>query len=83
MPIYEISCLDCGHGGELLVLSGDQALTCPHCGGQRVERLMSAPSGLTGRARLHTPGAGDHGCCGARPSEAGCQGPGSCCGKLG
>lgn len=83
MPIYEITCQACGHSGELLVLLSDQALSCPQCGSERLDRLMSPPSGLTGRTRLHAPGAGDHGCCGARPSEAGCQGPGSCCGRLG
>jgi putative FmdB family regulatory protein len=82
MPIYEVLCQKCGFGGELLALRSDQELACPSCGSPSLDRLMSPPSGLTGRARPHTPGAGDHGCCGARPSEAGCQGPGSCCGKL-
>jgi hypothetical protein len=26
------------------------------------------------------PGHGDTSCCGSTPSEAGCAGPGSCCG---
>lgn len=83
MPIYEIACQACGYNGEVLARSSDQALACPQCGAGGLERLMSSPSSLTGRARLPTPGAGDHGCCGSRPPQAGCQGPGSCCGKLG
>jgi putative FmdB family regulatory protein len=81
MPIYEIKCLDCDYSGELLVLSADEKLACPSCGGGRIEQLLSAPSGLTGKERQAMPGPGDHGCCGSRPSQAGCAGPGSCCGK--
>lgn len=81
MPIYEIKCLDCDYNGELLVLSADEKLVCPSCRGSRTERLLTAPSGLTGRERQQMPGPGDHGCCGSSPAQAGCQGPGSCCGK--
>ncbi len=83
MPIYEIKCLDCGHSGEVLVFHSDQELCCPQCGSNRTERLMSTPSSLTGRERQAVPGPGDHSCCGSSPQEAGCQGPGSCCGKAG
>jgi putative FmdB family regulatory protein len=81
MPIYEIKCLDCDYSGELLVLSPGEKLVCPSCGGSHTERLLSAPSGLTGKERQQFPGPGDHGCCGSSPDKAGCAGPGSCCGK--
>jgi putative FmdB family regulatory protein len=80
MPIYEVRCLECGRSGELLVYRADEALACPDCGG-RVERLISAPSPLTGREAAGLPGPSDRSCCGCRPSDAGCAGPGSCCGK--
>lgn len=83
MPIYDIKCLDCGHIGEVLIFGVSDPMTCPSCGGSHIERLLSAPSDLTGRARQQTPGPGDHTCCGSSPLQAGCQGPGSCCGKLG
>lgn len=81
MPLYDIECLDCGHKGEVLVTSSDAKLVCPQCGGGHTQRLMSPPSTLTGRSSAGLPGPSDHGCCGSRPSEAGCAGPGSCCGK--
>jgi putative FmdB family regulatory protein len=81
MPIYDVHCPDCGRDSEVLSASSAQALACPACGSRKVERLMSAPSALTGRGAAGLPGPGDHGCCGSRPSEAGCAGPGSCCGK--
>jgi putative FmdB family regulatory protein len=81
MPLYDIECLDCGHQGEVLVTSSGDKVACPSCGGTKTRRLMSAPSSLTGRASEGLPGPGDHSCCGSRPSEAGCAGPGSCCGK--
>lgn len=83
MPIYEIKCRDCGRVGEVLVLQSGPALVCPDCGGANTEKLMSAPSSLTGRPGLDLPGSGDRACCGSSPAEAGCAGPGSCCGKTG
>lgn len=81
MPIYEIKCLDCDYSGELLALSAGEKLACPSCGSSRTERLLTAPSGLTGKERQAMPGPSDRGCCGSSPSQAGCAGPGSCCGK--
>jgi hypothetical protein len=43
--------------------------------------LMSTPSSLTGKTPQAVPGPGDTACCGRSVSEAGCAGPGSCCGK--
>ncbi len=81
MPIFEITCLDCGRAGESITLGSDAACACPHCGSLRVEKALSAPSSLTGKTPRDRPGPGDHGCCGSTPSAAGCAGPGSCCGK--
>jgi putative FmdB family regulatory protein len=43
MPIYEYRCLDCGKRNALLILSPSNppALTCRHCSGARLERIMS------------------------------------------
>jgi len=83
MPIFEIKCLDCGREGEVLVMSGDAGLVCPACGSGNTEKLLSPTSSLTGRAPQGLPGPSDHTCCGSSPSQAGCAGPGSCCGRLG
>ena len=82
MPIYEIYCEGCGFSGEVLVLSSASAMVCPACGASGIKKLMSTTSSLTGRTPQSYPGPSDTSCCGSRPSEAGCAGPGSCCGKL-
>lgn len=81
MPIFDIRCRSCGYQGELLVLSAQSSLKCPNCDGLAIERLMSPTSTLSGAARRSVPGQTDHGCCGSRPTEAGCAGSGSCCGR--
>jgi putative FmdB family regulatory protein len=81
MPIYDIQCDACGYCGEILVLSHEDPLVCPSCGGQQTIKHMAPTSGLTGRGRQARPGPGDTACCGQRPDQAGCQGPGSCCGR--
>jgi putative FmdB family regulatory protein len=81
MPIFDIHCRSCGYLGELLVLSAQASLQCPACGGNAIEKQMSPTSTLSGAARHALPGPADHGCCGSRPAEAGCAGPGSCCGR--
>ena len=42
MPIFDFRCESCGQTFELLVRS-DPPL-CPHCGGQHVVKMMSAPA---------------------------------------
>lgn len=81
MPIYEINCLHCGYDGEVLTLHSNQPIICPKCHKEHIEKLISPPSGLTGKAPISFPGLSDHGCCGPAPDETSCQGPGSCCGK--
>lgn len=81
MPIYEIRCRACGFQGETLVLSGSDSLTCPQCDSADTIRLISTPSSLTGKTSRSIPGPQDTACCGQSAMEAGCAGPGSCCGK--
>jgi putative FmdB family regulatory protein len=83
MPIYEIQCDTCGKTAEVLVVKQSESLKCPSCGSDRVQRVMSATSSLTGRAPQRFPGPKDTGCCGHSPAEAHCAGPGSCCGRNG
>ncbi|SMF97597.1 putative regulatory protein, FmdB family [Methylomagnum ishizawai] len=46
MPIYDYHCPQCDKQFELLV-SASSVPTCPHCGGQNLEKLLSltAPQG--------------------------------------
>ncbi len=83
MPIYEFKCQDCGKISEILVFSSENQIECPECNSNNLKKLMSATSSLTGSSGHKLPGPNDTGCCGSRPHEAaGCQGPGSCCGKI-
>jgi putative FmdB family regulatory protein len=41
MPLYEYDCLKCGQRFEVLV-RGPQAIACPSCGHEGVERAISA-----------------------------------------
>jgi len=69
VPIYNLRCHVCGEVSEFLVanFSDSTTLACPGCGSQSLERLISAPSLLKGRA--HAPGAT---CCG---KEERCETP--------
>jgi putative FmdB family regulatory protein len=81
MPLFDFLCKDCGEITEVLVTSSDDEPTCEACGSRALKKLLSAHSSLSGTASNRLPGAGDTSCCGMSPSEAGCAGPGSCCGK--
>lgn len=82
MPLYEYQCLDCGKLNEILVISSDDQPQCPDCGSGKLEKMLSAPSSLSGVQKSVLPGPGDTACCGNTPAHAGCAGPGSCCGKI-
>ena len=43
MPLYEYACQECEHTFETLV-QGDEAVECPSCNGQQLERLLSVPA---------------------------------------
>jgi putative FmdB family regulatory protein len=81
MPLFEYLCLQCGQVNEVLVASSETQVTCLACGGQKLKKMLSAPSNFSGSSRGKFPGPGDTACCGSSPSHAGCAGPGSCCGK--
>ena len=42
MPLYEFSCKKCDHTFEALVF-GREAVACPECQSQKLEKLMSMP----------------------------------------
>ena len=80
MPIFDVTCDACGYSGELIAL-GQGEVTCPECGSANLAKRMSATSSLTGKSGPSHPGPGDTAYCGSTPSQAGCAGPGSCCGR--
>ena len=43
MPLYEYTCQACEHTFEALVFNGE-AVACPQCHDQRLERLWSVPA---------------------------------------
>ena len=53
MPIYEFRCQQCREVFDFLLanLTDSRTLTCPVCGSQNLERLISAPSLLKGMAK--------------------------------
>jgi putative FmdB family regulatory protein len=64
MPIYEYRCQACGQVSEFLVKtvsggSGNEAQSCPYCGSEDLEKLLSVPSLL--RENTAAPGRT---CCG-------------------
>jgi putative FmdB family regulatory protein len=82
MPLFDFLCIECGKVSELLVASSSDQPECGVCGSRNVQRLLAAPSSLSGAGRKSMPGPGDTACCGSSPGQAtGCNGPGSCCGK--
>ena len=81
MPIYEYLCLDCGKTSEILMVGSDDSPQCHSCKSRRLKKLLSAHSSMSGLLKNSVPGLGDTACCGSSPGEAGCSGPGSCCGK--
>lgn len=83
MPIFEYRCLDCGTFSEILVVASKDKPQCNGCGSNKLEKMISAHSSMSGLSVSKFPGPGDTACCGSTPSHAGCAGPGSCCGKLG
>jgi len=81
MPIFDYLCSDCGRQTEILVTGPNDEPVCSSCGSKNMKKMMSKPSSFSGTSMSRFPGHGDTSCCGSRPSEAGCAGPGSCCGK--
>ncbi len=42
MPIYEFHCRSCGDRFETLVRNSRESITCNHCGGNDLQKLISA-----------------------------------------
>ena len=81
MPLFDYLCLECGKLSEVLVVSSTEGVQCNTCGSGDVKKMLSPVSSLSGGKKSGLPGAGDTACCGSSPGNAGCAGPGSCCGK--
>lgn len=81
MPLFDYLCLDCGATSEVLITGSSDTARCGSCESVNLKKLMSAHSSASGVSKGSLPGPGDHACCGSSPVEAGCAGPGSCCGK--
>jgi len=43
MPIFDLRCKDCEHVFEYFFVRSDDFPTCPKCGGQYFEKLISCP----------------------------------------
>jgi putative FmdB family regulatory protein len=81
MPLFDFSCENCGKTSEILVTGDDNQPQCQFCGSRNLKKQLSAHSSMSGIGKPKMPGLGDTTCCGSSPNEAGCAGPGSCCGK--
>ena len=44
MPLFEYHCNQCHAEFEHLVRGADEGVSCPQCGGRRVEKLISVPA---------------------------------------
>lgn len=82
MPIFEYKCLKCNTNMDIIVSSNSSELKCINCGSTELKKLISAHSSLSGSNNNSMPGPNDTACCGSSPQNAGCAGPGSCCGKI-
>ncbi len=77
MPIFEYRCRDCDALSEVLVRSDTQP-KCASCGGEQLDKLMSAHSVPRPSGHVHTGPT----CCGRERSGSTppCGAPGGCCG---
>ncbi|MFH1436867.1 MAG: zinc ribbon domain-containing protein [Pseudomonadota bacterium] len=80
MPIYEYKCNTCGRISEFLVSGKEPAgsAQCPSCGGRRMERVLSAPGGITIQDKGGHAGDPGGACCGMTNP---CESPKKCCTK--
>ncbi|MBU2646066.1 hypothetical protein KKI24_15275 [bacterium] len=81
MPIFEYSCNTCHERMEVLVSGSNIEPKCPACGSSDLKKELSVPSSLSGVSNGRMTSTDVGGCCGANPEQAGCPGPGSCCGR--
>jgi len=83
MPLFDYLCQDCGNTSEILIAADSDNPKCRYCHSKHLKKLVSPHSSMSGVSKNSMPGLGDTSCCGSSPTEAGCAGPGSCCGKTG
>ncbi len=71
MPIYEYVCAGCDHHFETLVRAWGEAVSCPSCHNQEVEKQLSSFA-FAGGVGVSSGGGGGCGCgrggCGCRTS---------------
>jgi putative FmdB family regulatory protein len=48
MPIYDYRCTDCDERYDELVRRAEDVVTCPSCGSEHSERLLSVFAGMGG-----------------------------------
>jgi len=58
MPIFEFHCQGCGCDFEQLVFSSTEAVSCPKCKGDKVERLMSCCAHKSSGGKFVSSGGG-------------------------
>jgi len=72
MPLFEYHCAGCDSDVELLI-RGDEKPECPGCGGDKLEKLLSAPFAHTASSSsLPICGAPAPDACGMGSCEGGC-----------
>lgn len=70
MPIYEFECRPCDERFELLIsISKVDEAKCPHCGSDKVRRVMSTFASRTSGECSHDHGSG--GCAGCASGHCG------------
>ncbi|RLA85407.1 MAG: zinc ribbon domain-containing protein [Deltaproteobacteria bacterium] len=73
MPIYEFECENCGETFETLLLSRSNEVSCPHCGGRNLKRVMSICAFSAG-GRFRSTASSSGGCSGCSATScAGCK----------
>ncbi|SMC27714.1 putative regulatory protein, FmdB family [Desulfacinum hydrothermale DSM 13146] len=71
MPIYEFECSQCSEKFEYLVFRSDEPVSCPACGSQDAQRVMSVCGFKSG---------GDKGAASSRMGSAGASSCSGCAG---
>ena len=75
MPIYEYHCPGCGRDFEELVRGRTHKVACPHCGGRKCRKLMSAAGFISkskeGATVKSSAGGGCAGCAGGSCATCG------------
>ncbi|MGN6546991.1 MAG: FmdB family zinc ribbon protein [Aureliella sp.] len=65
MPLYEFHCERCDHDVEVLLRSSSEKPTCPDCGSDSLEKLLSVPAAPSiASGSLPVCGPSDPGTCG-------------------